>query len=112
MDTTATLPASGAPSAPSTPTRVDAALLARATSDDSDAIAALFQPFLPVGEEVSFACYGGVKGLPLFGAHCFACLTDRRLATLRVGTFGRPVYRDALLAAGDSGAVHQPSALT
>jgi len=108
MDTTATLPATGAPH---TPMRVDAALLARAQRGDTEAIAALFQPFLPPDEDVRFACYGGVKGLPVVGAHCFAGLTDRRLATLRIGAFGRPVFDGALLSPGGSGVVHRPPAL-
>ena len=90
---------------------VDRSLLDRAKDNDLDAITRMFRQFMSPDEEVYFAEYCGLLGFWLFGTHSFACLTNRRLATLQVGAFGRVFYSDGFLEHQNSGAVHQPSLL-
>lgn len=91
--------------------RVDRSLLDRAKDNDLDAITTMFRQFMSPDEEVYFAEYCGLLGLWIFGTHSFACLSNRRLASLQVGAFGRVFYNDGFLEHQNSGAIHQPSLL-
>lgn len=84
-------------------------LLDRAKAGDPEAITTMFRQFLCEDEQVIEVEYLGVRGLWIFGEHCWACVTDRRAGSLRVGKAGELIYQDALLEGINSGAIHQPS---
>lgn len=90
---------------------IGSSLLSRAKENDAQAIEIMFKQFVPEGEEIHFAEYLGVQGLWGFGTHSFACLTDRRIASIRVGILGEVTYQDGYLEFLNSGVVHQPSKL-
>ena len=90
---------------------VEASVLQRAKANDVQAITTMFRQFLAPDEEIYFAEYCGVQGLWGFGRHCFACVTNRRVASLTVGLFGLVVYQDGFLEHGNSGVIYQPSKL-
>ncbi|GJQ30209.1 MAG: hypothetical protein HBSAPP03_20930 [Phycisphaerae bacterium] len=95
--------------APSSQITIQTSLLDRAKASDPDAIATMFRQFLSEGEQVVEVEYLGVRGIWVFGEHCWACLTDRRVACLRVGKASEVFYQDALIEGINSGAVYQPS---
>lgn len=99
------------PSMPNAAIKVESSLLDRAKNNDLDAITRMFRQFMSPDEEIYFAEYCGLRGFWIFGTHCFACLSNRRLAALEVGAFGRVVYNDGFLEHQNSGAVIQPSLL-
>lgn len=86
-------------------------LLARARNNDPNAVEVMFRQFLMPGETLFFAEFLGTEGIWGIGTHSFAALTDRRLATMRVGAFGEVIYQDGLLEFINSTVVHQPSKL-
>jgi hypothetical protein len=90
---------------------VDRSLLSRAKSNDTRAIVTMFQQFLSQDEEIHSVEYMGVEGLWGLGNHCFACVSDRRLAVLQVGLFGKVNYQDGYLEYHNSGLIYQPSKL-
>lgn len=96
---------------PTAAIQVDRSLLDRAKDNDLEAITKMFRQFMSPDEEVYFAEYCGLLGFWIFGTHSFACLSNRRLASLQVGAFGRVLYTDGFLEHQNSGAVHQPSLL-
>ena len=57
------------------------------------------------------ARYLGTQGVWGIGMDSFACVTARRISSLRVGPFGEVVYQDADVRDVNSGALHQPSRL-
>ena len=91
---------------------IESSLLERAKNDDEDAIRTMFKQFIPDDERILFAAYLGVHGMWWVGKHSFALLTNRRLASLRVGSWGEVVYQDGLLEHQNSGVVYQPSVLS
>jgi len=100
-----------APTMPTAAIRVDRSLLDRAKGNDLDAIGTMFRQFMSPDEEIYFAEYCGLLGFWIFGTHSFACLSNRRLASLQVGAFGRVLYNDGFLEHHNSGVVAQPSLL-
>ena len=100
-----------APAAPTASIRVDRSLLDRAKGNDLEAITTMFRQFMSPDEEIYFAEYTGLLGFWIFGTHSFACLSNRRLASLQVGAFGRVLYNDGFLEHANSGVVYQPSLL-
>lgn len=96
---------------PNASIQVDRSLLDRAKAGDLDAITKMFRQFMSPDEEIYFAEYGGLLGFWIFGTHSFACLSNRRLASLQVGAFGRVFYNDGFLEHHNSGVVAQPSLL-
>ncbi|MGY1672952.1 hypothetical protein [Geodermatophilus sp. SYSU D00710] len=89
--------------------RIEPSLLDRAKRGDRSAIDTMFGQFLPPGETVRDSDYLGVLGMWGFGTHSFAAVTDRRIATLRVGLLGAVTYQDGGLEHVNSGVVVQPS---
>jgi hypothetical protein len=100
-----------APTMPTAAIRVDRSLLDRARQNDLEAISRMFRQFMSPDEEIYFAEYCGLLGFWIFGTHSFACLSNRRLASLQVGAFGRVLYNDGFLEHHNSGIVAQPSLL-
>jgi hypothetical protein len=91
--------------------RIASSILNRATQDDVDAIAAMFRQFLPDNEPIHLVQYLGLQGLWGFGTREFACLTDRRIADITVGRFGKVTYQDGYLEHINSSFIFQPSKL-
>lgn len=100
-----------APTMPTTAIKLEPSLFDRAKANDLDAITKMFRQFMSPDEEIYFAEYCGLLGFWIFGTHSFACLSNRRLASLQVGAFGRLFYNDGFLEHHNSGAVVQPSLL-
>ncbi len=90
--------------------RIQSSLLGRAKRHDAEAIATMFGQFLPQDERIFAVEYLGVQGLWL-GTHSFACVTNRRVAALRIKIFGAVDYQDGTLEHVNSGVVRQPSLL-
>lgn len=97
--------------APAAPIRLEASLFDRAKANDQGAVVTMFQQFMSPDEDVYFAEYCGVLGIWGIGTHCFACLTNRRIAALQVGLFGKVLYQDGYLEHTNSGVIYQPSLL-
>lgn len=93
------------------PVRAVKSLLNRAKKNDGEAITKMFRQFVMPEEKIFFAEFLGTEGIWGIGTHSFACLTDRRVATLRVGAFGEVIYQDGLLEYINSTVVFQPSKL-
>lgn len=102
--------ATSGPAAPAVaPVTVEMSLLNRAKRDDRAAIETMFKQFLPPGEAVDTAEYLGVYGFWGFGRDSFGVVTDRRIGSLQVGSFGEVLYQDASLEHVNSTVLYQPS---
>ena len=89
--------------------RVESTVLDRARHNDQEALHTIFRQFVPITEQIELVEYFGQQGF-LFGVrHSFACLTERRLASLKIGRFGYVLYQDGFLEHSNSGIVLQPS---
>lgn len=86
-------------------------LLDRAKQGDVEAIGLIFRQFVNPDERILAAEYLGTRGLFGLGTHSFGCVTDRRVADIEIGLFGRLVYQDAYLEHVNSSAFFQPSLL-
>lgn len=86
-------------------------LLDRASSGDREALSTMFRQFLAEGEQVLAVEYLGLRGLWIFGVRSFACLTERRFATIQAKRFGHIDYQDAEVDSINSGSVVLPSKL-
>jgi len=89
--------------------RIESSVLRLAKQGDVQATAMMFKQFVPEDENVYFAEYLGVEGFWGMGTHSFGCLTDRRVASIRVGAFGEVIYQDGYIDYVNSGVVYQPS---
>lgn len=86
-------------------------LIARARQRDADAITTMFRQFVSPEEQIVAVEYLGSVGL-LFKTHSFACLTDRRVASLWVKSLGEVVYQDGLIDSVKHGILYQPSRIS
>ncbi|MCX7592937.1 MAG: hypothetical protein N2235_04075 [Fischerella sp.] len=91
--------------------RIPSSLIQQAMRDDQGAIALMFKQFIPDDETIYFAQYLGLQGLWGIGTREFACLTDRRVADITVGRFGKIDYQDGYLEHINSSFIYQPSKL-
>ena len=91
--------------------RIAKSLLQRAVHSDQDALSDIFSQFLGADEKVIYADYLGVDGMWGVGKKSFGCLTNRRIAGLRVGAFKEIIYSDGYLEFTNSGIIYQPSKL-
>ncbi|MUG98477.1 hypothetical protein F7734_41755 [Scytonema sp. UIC 10036] len=89
--------------------RIASSILKRATQDDSDAIATMFKQFISDNETIYYVQYLGLQGMWGIGTREFACLTDRRVADITVGRFGKVTYQDGYLEHINSCFIFQPS---
>ena len=94
----------GASSGPS----VSGSLLSRARRGEEAALETMFRQFVDEDEQVLTAAYLGKMGF-LFATDSFGCVTDRRVATIRSGSFGELLYQDGYLDEINSTVVHQPA---
>jgi hypothetical protein len=84
-------------------------ILDRAKQNDRQALELMFQQFIGGNEKIQFMEYMGQRGFFLFIDHNFACLTEKRIMSLKVGSFGEVLYQDAFLEDLNSSAIYQPS---
>jgi len=86
-------------------------VLQQAKQNNQDALKTMFQQFLGTDEEIKFAEYMGQHGILISVTHSFACLTNKKIISLKVGSFGQVLYQDAFTEDLNSGAIYQPSLL-
>jgi hypothetical protein len=91
--------------------KIPSSIIQLAIQDNADAITTMFKQFLPENESIQLVQYLGLQGLWGFGTHEFACLTDRRIADITVGRFGKITYQDGYLEHINSSYIFQPSKL-
>lgn len=87
-------------------------VLDQAKMNNQDALNSMFQQFSGTNEQIKFAEYMGQHGFLIGVTHSFACLTDKRIISLQVGSFGEVLYQDAFIEDLNSGAIYQPSVLS
>jgi hypothetical protein len=86
-------------------------LASRAKRGDAQALETLFRQFIAPDESVQGASFLGTRGLWGLGIDSYACVTDRRIATIRIGVFGEVEYQDGKTEYLNSAAIYQPSRL-
>lgn len=91
--------------------KFEASTLVRAKQNDKEAMALMFKQFISADETIHSVEYLGTNGIWGLGTHSFGCLTNRRIAALKVGAFGEVVYQDGFLEYLNSMVVWQPSKL-
>ena len=89
--------------------QIEPSLMQRAKNNEFEAIQKMFQQFLPENETVLAAEYLGIKGLWGFGTLSFACVTNRRVASIQTGFFGEVIFQDGCMEYINSGVIYQPS---
>lgn len=93
------------------PEKIPRSVTQAARQNNPEAIATMFHQFIPSDESIFFVEYLGIEGFFGLGAKSFACLTDKRVASLRLAPFGEMVYQDGYLEDINSGVIYQPSKL-
>lgn len=87
---------------------IQSSLLKRATNGEKNAIKEMFQNFVSEDETIMEVQYFGDYGF-LFRTKSFVCITDKRVASLEYGPFGKLIYTDAFIEEINSGIIYQPS---
>ncbi len=90
--------------------KVSKSLLQRVKKSDAQALVTIFRQFIPEDEKLYWAEYLGSHGW-LFGRHSLGCLTGRRVAAIKIGSFGEVIYQDGYLEYVNSSVIYQPSKL-
>lgn len=85
-------------------------LIARARNRDGDAIKTMFRQFI-TEEKIVAVEYLGSPGL-IFKTHSFACVSDRRVASVRVKRMGEITYQDGAIESVNSAVLYQPSRIS
>lgn len=84
-------------------------ILQRAKLNDPAALEVMFRQFVPNDETILAVQFLGTQGVWGIGVHSFACVTDRRIAAIKVKLFGEVAYQDGSLEHVNSAVVYQPS---
>ncbi len=84
-------------------------LVTRARAGDREAIETMFRQFIPPSDAIVASAFLGTQGFGGIGTHSFGCVTQRRVGSLRVSTFGEVVFQESLAANVNGGRIHQPS---
>lgn len=84
-------------------------LVARARAGEREAIETMFRQFIPATDAIVASAFLGTQGFGGIGTHSFGCVTQRRVGSLRVSTFGEVVFQESLAANVNGGRIHQPS---
>jgi hypothetical protein len=90
---------------------IEQSLLDRAKRNDRDALEMMFRQFIPPEEDILFVEFFGTQGMWWAGKNSFACLTNRRIASIMVGAWGEVTFQDGVLEHYNSGMIHQPGLL-
>ena len=84
-------------------------LVTRARAGDREAIETMFRQFIPPSDAIVASAFLGTQGFGGIGTHSFGCVTQRRVGSLRVSTFGEVIFQESLAANVNGGRIHQPS---
>lgn len=90
--------------------KIESSIIDRATNGDKEAIKAMFETFISDDETIISVEYLGKLGI-LFPTKSFVCVTDKRVASMEYGPFGKIIYSDAFIEEINSGVIYQPSVL-
>lgn len=88
--------------------QIDGSIVKQATTGNKDAIKAMFLTFMAGDETIVSVEYLGSYGI-FFTTKSFVCITDKKVASLEYGPFGKIVYSDAFIEEINSGVIYQPS---
>lgn len=91
--------------------QIDRSIVKQATSGNKDAIKAMFQTFMAEDETIISVEYLGSYGV-FFTTKSFVCITDKKVASMEYGPFGKIIYSDAFIEEVNSGVIYQPSVFT
>lgn len=87
---------------------IEKSIVKRAMAGDKEAMKIMFQTFLAEDETIVAVEYLGSYGL-FFSTKSFVCVTDKKIAAMEYGPFGKIVYSDAFVEEVNSGVIYQPS---
>lgn len=88
--------------------QIDGSIVKQATFGNKEAIKAMFQTFMAEDETIISVEYLGSYGV-FFTTKSFVCITDKKVASMQYGPFGKIVYSDAFIEEVNSGIIYQPS---
>lgn len=88
--------------------KIQSTVLKRAVIGDKAAIKTMFQSFISEDESILDVQYLGSYGF-LFKTRSFVCVSDRKIASMEYGPFGKIIYTDAFIEDVNSGVIYQPS---
>lgn len=88
--------------------KIESTLLKKAVLGDKIATKTMFQNFFSEDETIMDAQYFGSYGF-LFKTQSFACISDKKIASMQYGPFGKIIYTDAFIEDVNSGIIYQPS---
>jgi hypothetical protein len=88
--------------------KVEKTLLKKAKEGDLESIKSIFKSFIGNDQQIFYVDSFGKYGL-IFPDYSFACVTDKKICSLRIGYFGEIVYQDAFIEEINSGVIYQPS---
>ena len=91
--------------------QIDGSIVKQATLGNKEAIKAMFQTFMAEDETIISVEYLGRYGVFLT-TKSFVCITDKKVASMEYGPFGKIVYSDAFIEEVNSGVIYQPSVFT
>ena len=69
-------------------------ILQLAKQNNPDALEVMFHQFIGQTENIQFMEYLGQYGFIISVSHSFVCVTEKRIISLRVGSFGEIIYQD------------------
>ena len=87
---------------------IQSTVLKKAVHGDKVAIKTMFQNFVSEDETIMDVQYLGSYGF-LFKTKSFVCISDRKIASIEYGPFGKIIYVDAFIEDVNSGIIYQPS---
>lgn len=87
---------------------INKSVVSRAKKGDHAAIKEMFSPFLGEDETIVSVEYLGKCGV-FFPTRSFVCISDKKVAALEYGPFGKIIYSDAFIEEVNSGIIYQPS---
>ena len=88
--------------------KIQSTVLKRAVLGDKAAIKTMFQSFISEDESILDVQYFGSYGF-IFKTRSFVCVSDRKIASMEYGPFGKIIYTDAFIEDVNSGVIYQPS---
>lgn len=91
--------------------QINGSIVKQATLGNKEAIKAMFQTFMAEDETIISVEYLGSYGV-FFTTKSFVCITDKKVASMSYGPFGKIVYSDAFIEEVNSGVIYQPSVFT
>lgn len=87
---------------------IKSSVIKRACCGDKTALQIMFQNFVSEDETIIDVQYLGNYGF-LFKTKSFVCISDKRIASMEYGPFGKIIYTDAFIEDVNSSVIYQPS---